>query len=75
MKNITESVTDKAWREARVWAAEHDTSLSRIVQYFISSLPGLKSAGHRFPLSDDRARVQNPSSTATNSDKKPRACS
>ena len=31
MKNVTIAVDEKVARWARVWAAEHDTSLSRIV--------------------------------------------
>ena len=38
MKNITVCVTERSYREARVWAAERETSLSRVVQYLITTL-------------------------------------
>ena len=44
MKNITVAVTDRAYHDARVWAARRDTSLSKIVQNFLESLPSIRSA-------------------------------
>jgi hypothetical protein len=44
MKNITVAVSDRANRDARVWAARRDTSLSKIVQNFLESLPNIRSA-------------------------------
>lgn len=38
MRNITVIVDDKVYRQARVWAAEHDTSVSAVVQYMLSTL-------------------------------------
>jgi hypothetical protein len=38
MRNITVTVDDKVYRQARVWAAEHDTSVSAVVQYMLSTL-------------------------------------
>jgi len=49
MRNITVSVSDQAYRRARVWAAERDTSLSRVVQYLIETLPTTSRAAHAFP--------------------------
>ena len=49
MKNITVCVSDKAYREARVWAAARETSLSRVVQYLITTLPGIQRAVLAFP--------------------------
>ena len=43
MKNITVSVTDAAWHNARVWAAQRDPSLSAAVQEFLEALPTLQS--------------------------------
>ena len=37
-RNITVTVDDEIYRHARVWAAEHDTSLSAVVQYMLSTL-------------------------------------
>lgn len=71
MKNITVSVSDQAYREARVWAAERDTSLSRVVQYFISTLPGLKPAARKFPLPDAAAIKSDSTTSVENSTQKP----
>ena len=49
MKNITVTVSDKSYREARVWAAAHDSSLSSVVQYLIETLPGI-SRLQAFPI-------------------------
>ncbi|HEY1160835.1 MAG TPA: hypothetical protein VGE83_09410 [Terracidiphilus sp.] len=50
MKNITVTVSDQAYRRARVWAAERDSSLSRIVQYLIETLPGISRAADALPV-------------------------
>ena len=50
MKNITVSVSDKSYRDARVWSAQRDTSLSRIVQHLISTLPKIERAQQAFPI-------------------------
>ncbi len=42
MKNITVSVSDNAYLEARIWAAAHGTSISAIVQHSLEHLPNLK---------------------------------
>lgn len=47
MRNITVAISDRAYHDARVWAARRDTSISRIVQSFLESLPAL--AGSRTP--------------------------
>jgi hypothetical protein len=49
MKNITVCVSDKAYREARVWAAARETSLSRVVQYLITTLPNISRVANAFP--------------------------
>jgi hypothetical protein len=49
MKNITVSVSDRVHYNIRVWAAQHNTSLSRIVQDFLECLPDLPSA-RSFPI-------------------------
>ncbi len=38
MKNITVIVTDEVHRHARIWAAQHETSVSAVVQYMLSTL-------------------------------------
>jgi hypothetical protein len=71
MKNITVCVSDQAYRQARVWAAERDTSLSRVVRYFISTLPGLKPAAREFPLPDAGAIKSDSTTSVENSAQKP----
>jgi hypothetical protein len=44
MKNIAVALSDRAYHAARVWAARRDTSLSKIVQDFLESLPRIRSA-------------------------------
>jgi hypothetical protein len=38
MPNITLTVSDEVYTNARVWAAEHGTSVSAVVQYVLSTL-------------------------------------
>lgn len=38
MRNITVAIDDEVYMRARVWCAEHDTSVSAIVQYMLSTL-------------------------------------
>jgi len=42
MPNITVRVSESAYRNARVWAAEHGESLSSIVQLCIENLPNMR---------------------------------
>jgi hypothetical protein len=44
MKNITLSVSDAVYRDARVWAAQHGTSISATVQRLLEHLPTLERA-------------------------------
>ncbi len=53
MKNITIKIDDQAYRAARMWAAQRGTSISRVVQKIISTLPGLPRAQTAFPLPAD----------------------
>ncbi|MGO8759275.1 MAG: hypothetical protein ACLQG3_14245 [Terracidiphilus sp.] len=39
MKNITVSVPDETYRQARIWAAERGTSVSKAVAYLLQILP------------------------------------
>ena len=61
MRNITVTVSDKAYCEARVWAAERDSSLSRIVQYLIQTLPNIRRAVIAFPVA--KTAIQRPETT------------
>jgi len=40
MKNITISLDDKLYRQARIKAAEHDTSVSALVRKYLISIAG-----------------------------------
>jgi hypothetical protein len=60
MKNITVSVNDTAYRNARVWAAKRDTSISAVVTYLLENLPGLKVAQRGFPLESPPATANGP---------------
>ena len=48
MKNITVSVSDDTYRQARIWAAKNDTSVSATVQDLLSNLPGLMRVAKSF---------------------------
>jgi hypothetical protein len=55
MRNITVSVSDETYRQARVWAAQRDTSVSAIVQYLLQTLPGVTRAIRAFPVRNPKA--------------------
>lgn len=48
-KNITVTVPEETYRQARVWAAERDTSISAVVAYLLETLPGIPRAARAFP--------------------------
>ena len=48
MKNITVTVPDTTYFKARVWAAEHETSISAVVAYLLAILPEHKGAAQQF---------------------------
>lgn len=41
-KNVTVAVDEEAYRRARLWAAENETSVSAVVNYCLEHLPGLE---------------------------------
>jgi hypothetical protein len=43
MKNITVTIPDETYLEARVWAAQNSTSVSALVRDFLATLPDLAS--------------------------------
>jgi hypothetical protein len=63
MRNITVTVSDETYRQARVWAAQRDTSVSCVVAYLLQTLPGIKRAAAAFAVKPPPA-VPAPSSTA-----------
>ncbi|MGA3134018.1 MAG: hypothetical protein ABSD59_24920 [Terracidiphilus sp.] len=52
MKNITVSVPDTTYFKARVWAAEHETSISAVVAHLLEILPTHKGAARQFTPPD-----------------------
>ena len=44
MRNITLSIDDQAYHNARLWCAERDISVSRVVAIFLQDLPRIKTA-------------------------------
>jgi hypothetical protein len=40
MRNITVAVSVDSYRQARIWAAKNDTSVSAVVQDLLLNLPG-----------------------------------
>ena len=51
MRNITVAVSDDAHRQARIWAAKNDTSVSAIVQDLLQNLPGFARVARTFTAS------------------------
>jgi hypothetical protein len=60
MRNITVTIPDDAYRRARVWAAQRDTSLSAVVKHLLETLPGISRAASAFPLRNPDAANPNP---------------
>ena len=60
MKNITVSVDDNVYRQARIKAAERDTSVSALVTDFLSNLAADESSFERLAREekDIRARIK-----------------
>ena len=56
MKNITVSVDDATYRQARIRAAEQDTSVSALVKRFLTGLASGQSEFDR--LADDEERLR-----------------
>ncbi len=50
MKNITVTISDQGYYAARVWAAEHRTSLSKTVAFILDNLRYIPIASSAFPL-------------------------
>jgi hypothetical protein len=63
MKRITVAIHERTGRQARVWAAEHDASLSAVVAYLLETLPGVPRAA-RLPI---RPKPVRPKSISPNS--------
>jgi hypothetical protein len=63
MRNITVAVSDDSYRQARIWAAKHDTSVSAAVQELLFNLPRLVRVVSAYNA-DLYARISNPGSTS-----------
>ncbi len=50
MRNVTVSVPDHVYRQARVWAAQRDQSISSVVTFILENLPNIPRAARRFPV-------------------------
>jgi hypothetical protein len=61
MRNITVSVTDDVYREARIWAAENNTSVSAAVRYFLENVRRILRV-HRPPETARQAKRIGPPS-------------
>ena len=62
MRNITVTIPDDVYLRARIWAAEHDTSVSAVVKYLLETLPGIRRSELAFPARNSSA-VNNLSSS------------
>jgi len=49
MRNITVSIDDEVYRQARVWAAQRCVSVSKVVAELLRILPSHPAANRRFP--------------------------
>jgi plasmid stability protein len=58
VKNITVSVDDETYRQARIKAAERDTSLSALVRRFLVELVSEESAQSNLELKERNLRAQ-----------------
>jgi len=60
MRNITVTVSDETYRQALVWAASRDTSVSAVVAYLLQTLPAILRAARRFPACTPESVKPNP---------------
>jgi hypothetical protein len=49
MKNITVSISDELYLAARIWAAQNETSVSKLVKEFLESISDEHGPEVRFP--------------------------
>jgi predicted CopG family antitoxin len=64
MRNITVTIPDDAYRRARVWAAQRDTSVSEVVRHLLETLPGISRAARAFPALDPHSATPGPAPSA-----------
>jgi hypothetical protein len=66
MRNITVSVADVTYREARIWAAENNTSISAAVEYMLENIRGILSVRKPPPQPRRGNRYELPQSFSSN---------
>jgi hypothetical protein len=66
MRNITVTVSDQTYRQARIWAAQRDTSVSAVAQYLLQTLPGIARAERAFPAAKPASGIAEPASSEAN---------
>ena len=59
-RNITVTVPEQTYRQARVWAAQRDTSISAVVAYLLETLPGITRTARAFPARHAPASTPQP---------------
>jgi hypothetical protein len=64
MRNLTVTIPNDAYRRARVWAAERDTSLSAVVRHLVETLPGINRAISAFPIPNRNSSSNLPAASA-----------
>ena len=52
MHNIKVTIPDEAYRRARIWVAERNTSVSAVVQYLLDTLPGVHQYHKDLPVNN-----------------------
>ena len=62
MLTITIAISQSAYRQARIWAAKHNTSVSALVQYCIERLPTMRIAQTAAAACCAKKSAYNPSS-------------
>ena len=55
MKNITVAISNQGYDAARIWTAEHRTSLSKTVAFILENLPNIPMGSKAFPLAKPSA--------------------
>jgi hypothetical protein len=66
MRNLTVTIPGDAYRRARVWAAERDTSLSAVVRHLIETLPGINRSNSAFPIPNQNHSSNLPAADSPN---------
>ena len=54
MRNLTLTVPDSSYHDARVWAAQRDTTITSVVRYLLENLCSNGNAANAFPAPEPR---------------------